>query len=504
MRPGPFAQIQEPHRQRLTALLSLLLAAVPAAWAQDGGTRVSASVGASVSHVETRRERRGDEADTVLELRPGVDVSSRSGRLRGVLRYSLGLVQHTASSRDPEAQHSLAAELTAEAVDNFAFVDASASIARRAVSAYGVQAEPNSPQDDGNQTDVARVSVRPHIRGVLGGVVSYNVGAQAAATRTRKSALGDVDESGATVALGSARGGMLGWGLHATRQRTKFLTGRATVDERVTASLNLRPDVDWVLTIRGGQESTDVASLDKRRYDNWGAGLRWTPSPRTLLSADIDERYFGRSWALVLEHRFALSALRLTSTRGASSSGNAGGAITVYDLLDDRYKSVQPDPVLRDLFVLSILQSLGITDRNTRVPGGSLSNAVSLQRRTDLGWTYTGARLTLALLAFASDTEILDTLAPQLGDGPVSQRGLLATAAWRLSPTAAANVTLSQLWTASNRLRGGTHLTSLAVAVSERVGVRTTASVSARHSQQGGGPDPYQEAAVGVTLNHRF
>lgn len=484
-----------------------LLAAAQAALAQSSPeTGLAASVSASVNQVDTRRSNGADQRGLILQVRPGIVLNSRTGRLRGNLSYFANLQHDLASSRGDIA-HNLDAAFTAEALENWFFVDGRASASRRPISAFGVQTNPSNPtRGNDNLQDLASASLRPYIRGVLGGAVSYNVGVYSSASRSSNATFGNVNERGGDFALSSVGGGLLGWGLNGSQQRVEFLSGRATVSDRVVASLNLRPDVDWFFTVRGGQESTDVASLDKRRYDNWGAGLRWTPSTRTVLSADLDKRYFGRSWSLVLEHRLAQSTFRLTSMRGASSSnttGSYGGGITAYQLLFAQFASLQPDPVLRDFAVRDFLRQAGI-DPTARVPGGSLTNAVTLQQRTDLSWTYTAARLTLSLQAFSGNTQILDTLAPRLGDGRVNQRGLFASAGWRLSATASANIGLSYLQTANNGVSRGNNLNSVSLGFSEQIGPRTTASVSARLSRQSGGPNPYRETAIGAAISHRF
>jgi hypothetical protein len=86
----------------------------------------------------------------------------------------------------------------------------------------------------------------------------------------------------------------------------------------------------------------------------------------------------------------------------------------------------------------------------------------------------------------------------------VSQRGLVATAAWRLGPTSRANVVVSHLKTDSNDLRAGNGLNSISIAVSDQIGLQTTASITSRLSRQSGGPDPYRETAIGAALSHRF
>ena len=484
----------------------MLAAAAQGALGQTAPTnKLEASVGASVNFVDTQRANGNDERGLVFQMRPGVSWASRTGRLRGTVNYAADLRHDTASSGS-DINHFLDAAVTAEAIENWFYVDARASVARRPASAFGVLGSPSgSTRDRGNEDDVATLTVRPFIRGILGGAVSYNVGAYSTTTRSRNSTLGDVDENGGDFAISSVGGGLLGWGLNGSRQRAEFLSGRATVNDRVVGNVSLRPDVDWLFVVRGGRETTDIVSLDKRSYNNWGAGLRWTPSPRTLLSADVDERFFGRSWALVLEHRLALSTLRLNSTRAASTSatGFDGGAITVYQLFFAQFASLQPDPVLRDLLVRDFLRRAGI-DPDERVRGGSLNNAVSLQRRTDLSWTYAGTRLTLAVQVFSGDSTTLDTLAPRLGDDRVSQRGVLASAGWRLSPTAIANLSLTHEQTADNGVRPGNDLNSIGLTVSDQIGPRTTASATARLSRQSGGADSYRETAIGAAISHRF
>ncbi|HLL11824.1 MAG TPA: TIGR03016 family PEP-CTERM system-associated outer membrane protein [Rubrivivax sp.] len=482
------------------------MAAAPSALSQTAPTsNLQASVTASVDYVDSQRSNGGDERGLVFQLRPGVTWTSRTGRLRGRVSYAADL-RHDTASPGGDISHNLDAAVTAEAVENWFYVDARASVTRRPVSAFGVLATPSgSTRRSGNEEDIGTASVRPYVRGILGGVVSYNVGAFSSVTRSRNSTLGDVNEDGADFAIGSLGGGLLGWGLNGSRQRSEFLAGRATVNDRVIANVTLRPDVDWLFAVRGGRETTNIVSLDKRSYNNWGAGLRWTPSPRTLLSADVDERYFGRSWALVLEHRLALSTLRLSSTRAASTGGFGfdGGGTTVYNLFFAQFASLQPDPGLRDLLVRDFLRQAGI-DPNERVRGGALSNAVAVQRRTDLSWTYAAPRLTLALQVFSGDSRTLDTLAPRLGDDRVEQRGLLASAGWRLTPTATANLSLSYEQTADNGPRLGNDLNSVALSVSEQIGPRTTASANVRLSRQSGGPDPYRETAIGAAISHRF
>ena len=46
-----------------------------------------------------------------------------------------------------------------------------------------------------------------------------------------------------------------------------------------------------------------MVPLDSARYSTWGVGASWTPSPVTRISAETEERFFGRSTNRKHEHR---------------------------------------------------------------------------------------------------------------------------------------------------------------------------------------------------------
>jgi len=66
--------------------------------------------------------------------------------------------------------------------------------------------------------------------------------------------------------------------------------------------LSLVPDIDWRFSVNGGREESNVGTPAKQGYSNYGAGLQWTPSPRTRLVLQADERYFGRSHSATFEY----------------------------------------------------------------------------------------------------------------------------------------------------------------------------------------------------------
>jgi uncharacterized protein (PEP-CTERM system associated) len=262
--------------------------------------------------------------------------------------------------------------------------------------------------------------------------------------------------------------------------------------------------------VRGGQESTDVIGTERARYSNWGAGAKWTPNERTVATIDTDERYFGRSRRITLEHRLPLSSFRFSSTNDASTSSNPNGVgapVTLYQLYDALLLSRYPDPFERDVAVRDLLRSLG-QDGNTIVSGGFVSSAVTLQRREDLGWTYGGRRATFSVQAFRSQTTTLDSTALQAGNPAgnpaVRQQGYTGSLSYRLTPTASTSLTGSRLMTPATGSSGSTDLKSLSLGWTDQLSRFVSTSLTARYSVFHSLISPYRETALTATLALRF
>lgn len=491
------------------ACVSAVLATLPAA-AQDGGRSSSfaTTLDTSLTYLDTQRsDALVQGSDLITEVRPGFRYASRSGRVRGSVNYGLGLVLHSQGSPSSEAQHQLSANLTGELIERRAFVDVTASIAKQSLSAYGQQSVDSNRANNANLAEVATLSISPYFSGAIGDIAVYNVRLNAAATNTRKSIAGDSTSTGGSVSLNSAsRGALIGWGLTASTTTTDFRGGTKSTSERAIASINFTPDVDWAFTLRGGRESTDIGAMQQQTYDTWGASVRWQPSPRTTADINADHRFFGRSHAITLSHRFPLSSVRFSSARDVSLSSNPNGLWqpqTLYQLFYTQFASLEPDPILRDQLVLTFLGGQG-QDPNATVGGGFITPGASLQERQDFAWSYSAKRLTLALQAFANRSgQIGSTSVTPLGED-VRQRGYNSTASYRLTPTASFGINGSRLMTKATSVQPGTDLKSLSLTYTDQLGRRTTGALSARYSVFDSAFNPYRESAVTASLAMRF
>lgn len=500
------------------SLLWLALACVPA-MALEGTAGRGLSIVPTFTAATTYNDIRGTSSSTnlrtgtewVSQVGPGVQINSRSGRVQGQVDYSLLGTFHSRYDDLDTLSNALAANLRAEAVTGWLYVDASANISQQPVSAFALQSAPGSVRANDNLREVATVSVSPYVRGEIGGgFADYELRLTGSKTDTRESSIGDSTNLLASQSLRSRGGTRFGWSLQTSQQRVDFRETRPTDLYRGVAAVNWAADQDLVFTARAGRESTNVGSALRQSYDNWGLGVRWTPTPRTLISVDGDRRYFGNGHSVVLEHRMRRTALRYTSVRDTTSGGDAlgvGQPVTLFQLFMLQYASIEPDVVQRELRVRELLRLTG-QNPNTLVTGGIAGSGVQLQRRQDLSFSWVGVRSNFTAQAFRGQTELIDRAGAGSGTGPqgrVQQEGATLTATHRLTPLTSMNLSGSyQRSVDSQGLQPSNTLRSVSLGLTTALNRNTTATLGARHSEQQGAPFNNRETSVSASLNVRF
>ena len=513
LRSRPWAGLSEKWPRFPPSTWALVCLALGSGVAQSQGSSgspksgISSSIDAISTYAVNSRLGGLSGADLMTELRPGLSLFSRSGRVVGSLSYSLGLANHTRDNSSDSVQNNLRASLSAEAVPSWVFIDASASIGQQVLSPNGVQSVSNSTQYNSNRAEVGNFSISPYVRGVLGTAINYEARLNASVSNTRRSIVGDSSLSGGSLSFSSALAGTeLGWGLLATSQTTDFRSGRQTSGDRLSATLSYNPDVDLTLTARAGQEASNVTSLTTTRHDNYGLGVSWRPTPRTRAQFDFDERYFGRAHRVLVEHRMASSSLQFSSSRDVSnpSTGQASSqAVTLYQVYFAQAAGVEPDPVLREQFVLAFMRAQGL-DPNALVSQSLLNTGISVQERHQLSWSYSAMRMAGSLQIFSSTSKVIDAPLSTSANQESRQWGYMATASYRLTPTVGVALTGSRMLTQATLTRGATELKSLNLSVNSQLARRTTATLAARYTVFNSTTDPYREAAVTVSLGYRF
>lgn len=479
-------------------------APVPRAFGLSTGITFEASV------LQVTERATGNGTEALLRASPSVTMAHRGGRLQGSLIYSGALTtRHGIDDRqENDYTNTLSAAYVLEAIEGIGFVDARAGITQRSISAVG--APTGSLGTSANRAESRTVSLSPYLRGPLAGFAEYELRAGATATRSDRDTATDSDVGHASFTLRSPRrGAVFGWGLSGTRQRVKFLVSAApTVSDRLSAELAFQPDVDLRLTATGGVERTDVVGAVRREYENYGAGLEWTPSPRTTVALQGEERYFGRARRATVAHRFARSTFRLTSSRDLSVGSDTlsrRATATLYEQYFEQYAALIPDPVQRDLFVLALIAATG-RDRNELISGGAFGGSgIAVENRHELLWTWAGPRLTLSTSAYSVQTERVDTggVNPASRNDNIQSNGYAAGLGWRLTPRTSISASGSRTMSKDIVTLVRSDLKSVSLGITSRLGERATGALSTRYSVLNG-PTAYRETALTGSLSLRF
>lgn len=501
----------------------LTLLTVPAAQAQTAasdapeaapvprsfGVSPGLTLEASVLNISARAAGNGTEY--LVRASPSLTMAHRGGRLQGTLIYSGALSTRRGidDREDSEYLNSLSANYLLEVIDGIGFVEARASITQQTISSVGTPV--GFLETSANRTEVRSVSLSPYLRGPLSTVAEYELRAGATVTRGGRDTASDSDIYQGLFALRSPRRAtVFGWGLTGSRQRVKFLVSAApTISDRINAELSFQPDIDWRFTVNGGVERTDVIGALSQEYENYGVGVQWTPSARTTMAAQAEERYFGRAYRATIAHSLSRSTFRFTSSRDINIGSGAlaqGQAITLYELYFAQYASLVPDPVQRDQFVLALIAATG-RDRNEVVSGGLFGNSgVALERRNDLIWTWAGPRLTMNASAYAVNTGRVDTgsVNPASRNDNTRQRGYAGGLGWRLTPLTTVNASGSRTMSKDTVTLVRSDLKSLTFGLTSQLGARTTGVLSTRYSVLDGATESYRETALTGSLSLRF
>lgn len=498
--------------RRLWPALACVVASV--AQAQEGAAVAGASVGTLDFNVgvsgtyssNTQRVGNGGSGLT-LEVTPGVRWVGNGARVRGFVDYGLGFQQHTNGNASGNTRHSLNANTTINAWNNQAFVDVSGVVAQQSVSAFGVQ--PANSLTAGNQSQTSSFRVSPYIQGTLPGGIGLTARYNAQTTSSQSSTLGDTTTGAWSLGLNQRNIGRLGWSAQASRSTAQYSGGRETTSQSLQGSLFYSVSPQFTVSGTAGRESNNQLTAASQSYSNTGWGADWRPSDRTSLSFNRSQRYFGSAHSFSLNHRTGRTIWRYSDSRSANDSplqATTATLGTLFDLLDNLYVNLEPDPVRRAQLVQAELNRLGLP-ANTLVTQNFLTNTATAVRSQVLSVALQGVRGTATFALNRSVSNRLST-ALNVGDdfdtnSAIEQRGWSFSYAHRLTPVTSANVTLSnQSNSGTSGATSGSR--SVSLGLSTQLGLRTSGGLQLRHTTSSGNTNSFNDTAVVGNLNHRF
>jgi uncharacterized protein (PEP-CTERM system associated) len=447
-------------------------------------------------------------SDAITRLNAGVGLRTRASGVQGLLDYTLSGEMYARHSGRNAVQNALNASLLADLVENRLRLNASATISQGAVSAFGVQ--PGGASDSSvNSTEVRTLQVAPSLRGLLGPWMNYTASLSHAISDASGGGNGGSATTSFNFRLEPRTAARFGWSVDASHLTSDFKQGRATQSNRLFAGLRANLDeLDLVINARGGVEQSDLTSLQRQNETTWGLGAVWAPSPRTRFSADLDQRAFGRTHSVSVQHRLARLSFNYVNSRSLSTSGNLvqGGQDVIYQLVALEFAAIT-DPVLRDAAVRRRLIELNLDP--TRVPSiGFLSSAATLQQTQQFSIVWSGLRDSLSASVSRSNTQRADTVSAASDD--LSQSGVVALSnlavSWshRLTPGSSLAMTLTAVRGNGDAAAQSNRQTRAELAYNTSLTPESFATVSWRRGLYKTALQPYDETALTASYGIRF
>ena len=450
------------------------------------------------------------QADLITQVSPGIHISSSGGRIKGFLDYSLTGVDYARTSSGNELQNSLNALASIEAVENWAFMDASANISQQVTSAFGTRSA-NSSLINGNRTEVRTLLLSPYVKGRLAGFADYEARVSQTWSNNSTSEAANNRTTQATLHVAGVTGlQVLSWSADASHLAYDYTVGPRTVDDTVSGIVYITVDPQLRVSLIEGDESNNILSAQRESHSTPGFGFDWSPTERTKISAQLERRFFGSSHLFSFEHRTPRTVWSYTDSQNISTGFGQpvfGSLGTAYDLYFAQFASLQPDPALRATLVNDFLAANGIAP-TTQLFAGSLAAAVTKQHLQQLSFALLGIRDTVTFAASQSEARRLNSAVVVVDDfangNLVRERGISISVAHRLTPSSSVSLVAS-----IDRISGtvgspSTDLRSVNLYWTGQLSSRSTLLVGVRHSEFSSPSDPYTENAVTATLGLRF
>ena len=423
----------------LAGAFSVLMLALLASPASAVDWKFTPTLGAQATYTDNANQSHSDPQDAlILSVTPGFTLQSLgSRRVQAAVNYGLTGVARFSNDNSTDLYHNLGANGHAELINDFLFIDGSASISQQLISLLGSPADATT--NASNRATVGLYSISPYIRKRFGTFAETTVRYTQSGAFFQNNAASNINSSALSASLNSGtQFNDLSWGLNYLLRDATVQGGQDTQFEHYGASLG------YVLTRH--VRAFGTLGYDSNKYTatqgagvsgrSWTAGLGWSPNRRTSMDASYGDSYFGRTYGFHFNYRTHYSVWTASYDEGASD---------ISQLL------LNTQPITAWLcdggvlaFASGTLPPSGLTScvALTTYPVGSvpfgLANGVFIGKTLRGGAVWTKGKSSLGLTVFDMRRQY-----QQLVGLPEDEtRGVMATYGYRLQPHTSLNASL--------------------------------------------------------------
>lgn len=454
------------------------------------------------------------KSDLVTEIAPYVRVSEDGARLNLAFEYSPRLLLYAGNPDENVVRNYLKADGRAELIENLFFFDAKARVAQDSRSPFGSN-QSDSSTSNANLVETYALDVSPYLLGKFGENLSWEVRNRTFWNRSSGTGLDNNDRVSWLASLATPMR-LFGSRIEYSRVETSNQTGPDDLTTQIARTfLYFQPQSSLRFTAIGGAENNNY-TLNARSQAIYGAGIDWKPTPRTTASAQWQERFFGPSYLVNIDHRTRMTAWNIAYSRDISTYAQelfrpppGNNALLLDNLLLSRF----PDPAARKDEVQKLLSNTGLPAFMAEALVSS-TRQISLIERIEAGFVIAGVRNAISLMAFRSTNQRVSDAVPVLeGDAffianRFIQTGYGLNVSHRLTPLQALNVDWLHADTEGEDPSGSRSVQDkFHLRWSRPLSPRTTIFAVARHvkfESVGSGFQAYRERAIVGGVEHRF
>ena len=479
--------------------------------------RLTPYVGSAVTYTDNVNQTENGQNALILSVTPGFNlVSVGSRRLQASVNYALTATTRFADKNSNDLFHNLSAIGKAELVEDFLFIDGTASLSQGLISLFGSNADATT--NSANRAAVGVYSLSPYIQKRFGTFANAEVRYTLGGAIFGDNAGADSVTNSFTASLDSgSRFNDLSWSVdYSLYQADNSGTGNSTF-ERGSVTLGYLLTRKLRIFSTYGEERNEFQGVNNVGGNFYSVGLGWSPSRRTSIEATVGERYFGRTYSFSARHQTRASNWHVNYSEDISDisqqflrvSGRtfwlcSTGPIEARDFnppaadCNGPYTSAQLTQAAQIRgFPLSSIIAAGFVDV-------AIANGVYVINSLTGGVSWSKGRLGLGLSLF-DNKRIYQTL---VGVTDRTQ-GVTGTVSYRLNPRTSANTSLSltentitfpSLPTREDRIY------SLVFGIDHRFGKDLSGALYFRHQQRDSNTPnlDYTENSLTASANLRF
>jgi uncharacterized protein (PEP-CTERM system associated) len=459
-----------------------------------------------------------DRGEFVTQVSPGIRIAGRGARFNASLDYTGSALFYARRPENDRLANTLSALASLEAVDNFAYIDATGNISQSFVSPFAPRPTDIATVTD-NRAETRTFGLSPYLRGQILGGYAYELRNSNTWTTADNEAVADVHSRLWSGRLASPIR-LFGWSVDGSSSNISYdetaLGRRPDQESRmVRGRLYFQPDSTLRLSVSAGREDNNYQLQQRQSYDTYGYGVLWRPGPRTSFEFDWEHRFFGTSRLFSFAHRSRLTAWSASYSRNASTFQQEllrlppGNTVA---LLDQIFLARYPNPVERQAAVQQFLRTTG-TPTFLANSLAFYTQEVILQESLQGSMAMIGTRNSLTLTAFGSRSSTLSDSTVTLPSDvlvatarEIRQRGFGASASHRVTPFTSLTATANRVFSRSEIPVGiESRNDTLNLAASHIVSPKTTtfAGVGYTRFVPDTGPRTHARSAF-AGLDHRF